>query len=59
MKVVRLICASWLLSATTASAWEVVEARLPRSSDAVAIAIRGLLDPAPQPNGRALLVFPG
>jgi hypothetical protein len=59
MKLVRLICTAWVLAASTASAREVVEAKLPRSTEGASAAIRGLVDAAPQPKGRALLVFPG
>lgn len=50
-----------LSCAAASSAWarEVVEASLPRSDGQKAVAIRGLLDPAPQPNGKLLMVFPG
>jgi hypothetical protein len=50
-----------LISAALASAQgiEVIEAPLPRSSADKPVAMRGLLDPAPQPNGKLLMVFPG
>jgi pimeloyl-ACP methyl ester carboxylesterase len=38
---------------------EVVEASLPRGDGQRGAAIRGLLDLAPQPNGKLLMVFPG
>ncbi|MFM8546066.1 MAG: hypothetical protein ACKODB_00335 [Betaproteobacteria bacterium] len=38
---------------------EVIEASLQRSPGASSAVIRGLLDRAPQPNGKLLLVFPG
>jgi hypothetical protein len=59
MKVTHLVAASLALVTGSALAWKVVEAQLPRPSERTNAAIRGLLDPAPQPNGRALLVFPG
>lgn len=45
--------------AASAQSIEVIEAPLPRSSADKPVAIRGLLDPAPQPNGKLLMVFPG
>lgn len=51
------------LSLVAASAWaqtlEVIEASLPRSTTDKPALMRGLLDPAPQPNGKLLMVFPG
>ena len=59
MNAARLLVATLALIAGSASAWEVIEAALPRSAQGQAVAIRGLLDAAPKPNGRVLLVFPG
>lgn len=42
-----------------AHAREVVETTVERPSGSPAAVIRGLLDAAPQPNGKLLLVFPG
>ena len=59
MKGTRLVAAALALVTASASPWEVVEAQLLRPSEGAPAAIRGLVDPAPQPNGRVLLVFPG
>lgn len=60
----RSIVVGWILSllalgSSGASAKEVVEAVLGRPPGTPEAVIRGLLDPAPQPNGKLLLVFPG
>lgn len=51
------------LSLVAGGAWaqtlEVIEASLPRSTTDKPALMRGLLDPAPQSNGKLLMVFPG
>ena len=53
----RILCITLL--AGPALAREVIDAVLPRTQGDRPVAIRGLLDPAPQPNGKLLMVFPG
>lgn len=47
------------LTSPGVSARDIVEAVVERPSGASPAVMRGLLDPAPQPNGKLLLVFPG
>lgn len=54
------LCRAWLaLAAFPAQAWQVIEAPLSRPEGQPAAVIRGLLDLAPSPNGKLLMVFPG
>jgi hypothetical protein len=47
------------LLAPSALALQVLEASVERSTAQGPVVIRGLYDPAPQPNGKLLMVFPG
>lgn len=55
--VIPIICIALL--APSAMAMQVLEAPVQRAPGQVPAVIRGLFDPAPQPNGRLLMVFPG